>query len=117
MGFAEKFNAGMSSIAKSVKNGAENCKTEVKIAEQNRKIKNLTAEIGNLVVVKMDNGEEMCPEIKERYEAILEARAVIAQLESDREETSDTVVCPKCGEKTSSDMKYCGKCGADVSGE
>ena len=112
MSFTGKLNAGMSNFTKSMKNGADNCRLDGKISEQQKKIKLLTKEIANLAILKLDAGEEMCPEIMERYIAIKESRETIATLEKERKITK--VVCPSCGAKTSADMKYCGRCGAEM---
>lgn len=37
------------------------CRIDGKIAEQQKKIKVLTKEIGNLTVVRLEAGDEMCP--------------------------------------------------------
>ena len=97
MNFTGKLNAGMSNFAQSMRNGADNCKLDGKIAEQQKKIKILTKEIGNLVLVRLEAGDEMCPEIMERYEAIKEAGKEIEMLEKNRKITK--VVCPSCGLK------------------
>ena len=110
MNVTGKLNAGMSSIVKGMKNGANNCKLDGKIAEQQKKIKVLTKEIGNLALVRLEAGDEMCPEIMERYQSILEAKAEIECLEKGRKAVK--VVRPECGHKTSVKMNYCGKCGA-----
>lgn len=110
MDFTGTVNAGMAKMAKSMKNGVDNCKSNGKIAEQQKKIKVLTKEIGNLALVRLEAGEEMCPEIMERYAAIKEAKEMIATLEQEKKRT--TVVCGECGAKTSVDMKYCGVCGS-----
>ena len=110
MNFVGTLNAGIASLAQGMKNGAENCKVEGKIAEQQRRIKVLKKEIGNLTIVKLDGGEEMCPEIMERYAAIQEARALIEELKKGKEDT--VAICPICGAKNDVDMNYCGKCGA-----
>lgn len=115
MSFTGRFNAGMSGFAKAMKNGTDNCRLDGRIAEQQKKIKMLTKEIGNLALVRLEAGDEMCPEIMERYVAIKEAREAIAMLEKDRKVTK--AVCPSCGAKTSADMQYCGKCGANMSDE
>lgn len=112
MSFTGKLNAGMSSFARSMKNGADNYKLDGKIAEQEKRIKMLTKEIGNLVLVRLEAGDEMCPEIMERYEAIKAMKEEIETLEKDRRVTK--ITCPKCGVKTSANMKYCGKCGAEM---
>lgn len=107
-----KLNEGMTSFAQSMKNGADNCKLDGKIAEHQRKIKELIKEIGNLAVVRLEAGDEMSPEIMERYIAIKEAKEKILELEKERKVSS--AVCPNCGAKTSIGMKYCGKCGANM---
>lgn len=112
MSFTGKFNAGMSSFARGMKNGADNCKLDGKIAEQEKKIKVLTKEIGNLAILRLEAGDQMCPEIMERYLAIQEAKEVIAVLEKDKKATM--AVCPSCGAKTSLGMKYCGNCGTEM---
>jgi len=115
MSFTGKFQAGMSHVARGMKNGAENYKLNGKIAEQEKRIKQLTREIGNLTIVRLEAGDEMCPEIMERYQAIKEAKEVITELEQERKVTK--AVCPCCGAKTSIDMKYCGQCGASMLAE
>ena len=112
MNFTSKVNVGISSFAKSMRNGVDNCKLDGKIAEQQKRIKVLTKEIGNLAVVRLEAGDEMCPEIMERYSAIKEAREMISTLEKEKKRT--TVVCKNCGAKTSIEMKYCGVCGASM---
>ena len=103
-------SAGMEKTVKSMKNGVDNCKKGGKIAEQQKKIKALTKEIGNLALLRLEAGDEMSPEIMERYFAIKEAKEVIAALEKEKKKT--TIVCKECGAKTSVDMKYCGVCGS-----
>lgn len=115
MSFTGKLNAGMASFTASVKNGVDNYKLDGKITEQKNKIKNLTKEIGNLVIVRLEAGDEMSPEIMERYSAIQEAKDMIETLEKERKVTK--AVCPSCGTKTSIEMKYCGKCGASMTKE
>lgn len=112
MSFTGKFNAGMTSLKTSMKNGVDNYKLDGKIAEQKKAIKVLTKEIANLVMVRLEAGDEMYPEIMERYQAIVDAKAAIEELEKERKVTK--IVCPSCGAKTSIDMNYCGKCGTCV---
>lgn len=112
MNFTAKMNASMAKMAKTMKNGVDNCKLDGRIAEQQKKIKMLTREIGTLTLVRLDAGDEMSPEVMERFEAIKEARAEITDLAGQRKKAS--IACPECGAKTASDMRYCGKCGADM---
>lgn len=112
MSLTGKLNAGMSSVAKNMKNGVDNCKLDGKIVEQQNKIKELAGEIGNLVIVRLEAGDEMSPEIMERYAVIQEAREIIKTLEKEKKVTK--AVCPKCGAKTSVSMSYCGKCGSNI---
>jgi hypothetical protein len=114
MEFTDKLNEGMATIAGTFRSGVGNARTEGKILEQKKRIKNLTREIGKLAVVKLDEGEEMTPAIMERYAAIIEARSEIEVLEKGRELTSEPV-CPNCGEKITEGMRYCGNCNADLS--
>lgn len=102
-------NAGMAKAARCMKDSVDNCKIDAKIAEQQKKIKSLIKEIGNLTLVRLEAGEEMCPEIMERYSAIREAKDAIEMLQSGKRKS--TVICQECGAKTSVDMKYCGVCG------
>ena len=112
MNFTGKLNAGITSFVQNMKNGADNCKLDGQIAEQQRKIKELIKEIGNLAVVRLEAGDEMSPEIMERYTAVKEAKEKILELEKERKISS--VACPNCGAKTSVGMRYCGKCGANM---
>lgn len=109
MSFTGKANAGMAKFARSMRDGMDNCKVEGKISEQQKQIKKLTKEIGNLTLLRLEAGDEMSPEIMERYLAIKEAKEVIEELEKEKKIT--VIACPKCGAKTSADMKHCGKCG------
>ena len=102
-------NAGMSKMTRSMKNSVNNCRIDGKIAEKQKMIKTLTREIGNLAVVRLEVGDEMCPEIMERYEAIKLAKQEIEVLEGEKKKTK--TICQVCGAKTSIDMKYCGACG------
>lgn len=103
-------NAGMTKMVRSMRDGVDNCKSDGKIAEQQKKIKRLTGEIGNLVLIRLEAGDEMSPEIMERYEAIKADKEEITVLENGKKKT--TVICQECGSKTSADMKYCGTCGS-----
>ena len=105
-------NAGMAKAIRNMKNSVDNCKTDGKIAEQQKRIKALTREIGNLALVRLEAGDEMSPEIMERYEVIKAAKNEIAVLKSEKKKT--TIICQECGAKTSVDMKYCGACGTSL---
>ena len=105
-------NVGMRKMTVSMKNGVNNCKVDGKIAEQQKRIKMLTKEIGNLALVRLEAGDEMSAEIMERYEAIKMAKEEIATLNGEKKKTNAT--CQKCGTKTAIDMKYCGMCGAEL---
>ena len=108
-------NAGMSKMARRMKNSVDNCKIDGKIAEKQKMIKTLTREMGNLTLVRLEAGDEMCPEIMERYKAIKDAKEEIAALQSEKKKS--TVVCKECGAKTSIEMKYCGVCGTCLQNE
>lgn len=115
MSFTGTANAGMAKFVKSMKNGVDNCKVDGKIAEQQNIIQSLTREIGNLAVLHLEAGEEMSPDIMERYFAIREAKEIIAELEKEKKRT--TIICPVCGAKTSVGMQYCGVCGVELKEE
>ena len=55
-------NAGMTKMARSMRNSVDNCKADGKIAEQRKIIKALTREIGNLALLRLEAGDEMSPE-------------------------------------------------------
>jgi hypothetical protein len=104
----------MNNLAKNMKTSADNYKIDGKIAEQEKIIKKMSKEIGNLVIIRLDGGDEMSPDIMERYNAILEARKAIDELEGEKVSVENYVICPKCGAKTTPGMKYCGRCGSDM---
>jgi len=110
MSLMDSLNAGVNSAVKAYKNGAENYKIKAAVAEQERIIEKMTEEIGNLIVVDLDNGAELSPAVMERYEAIKAAREIISEIKVEKPEVVKKV-CPSCGRKTTSDMVYCGKCG------
>lgn len=115
MNFTGTINSGMSKLSRSMKNGVDNCKLNGKIADEQKKIKMLTREIGSLAIVRLEAGDEMCPEIMERYTAIKEAKEKIAEIEKGRKRS--TIVCQDCGAKTSINMNFCGSCGAELKKE
>ncbi len=113
MSLMDSLNAGVNSAVKAYKNGAENYKIKAAVAEQERIIEKMTEEIGNLIVVDLDNGAELSPAVMERYEAIKVAREIISEIKVEKPEVI-TKICPSCGKKTTSDMVYCGKCGTKL---
>ncbi len=112
MNFTGKLNVGVAKVRKQMKNGIDNCKLDGQIVEQQKKIKLLTKEIGTLALLQLEAGDEMCPEIMERYAVIQKAKEMIVALEEEKKRT--TIICPNCGVKTSIDMKYCGACGKSL---
>lgn len=112
MNFTGTASAGMAKIAKSMRDGVDNCKVDGKVAEQQKRIEVLTKEIGNLTVIRLEAGEQMSPEIMERYVALKEAKETITALEKEKKRTM--IVCPACGCKTTAGMKYCGVCGTEL---
>lgn len=113
MSIAGTINAGVSKAAKCVKDGMDNCKIDGQIAEWQKRIKTLTKEIGNLAIIRLEAGDQMSPEIMERYEAIKEARAMIEELDSSKVKDEGTY-CPACGMKAPEGMKFCGACGTSL---
>lgn len=112
MSIIDDLNAGVNSAVKACKNGSESIKNRVKISEQEKIIERMTNEIGNLVLIELDNGKELSPAIMERYGAIKAAREIIA--ETKVEKNDGAKICPSCGKKTVSDMEYCGYCGTKL---
>ena len=107
--FMGKCYAGMNSMAAGMKRANLNWKQDGKAAEAEKTIHTMTREIGNLTVVMLDGDRSVGPEIRERYEAILDARRLMA--EADAGKTRAKAVCPHCGRKSSAGMHYCGWCG------
>ena len=104
-----KCYAGMSSMARGMKQANANWKQDSKAAEAEKTIHAMTREIGNLTVVMLDGDRSVGPDIKERYAAILEARKVMDEAEAGK--THAKTVCPHCGKKSSAGMHYGGWCG------
>ena len=107
-----KCGAGMVSAWNGMKRIAGNTKQDGKIADAETKIAKLTAEIGNLTVIKLDTGMQASDEIAERYNAILEARKEIEAAEAGK--NTAKAVCPHCGKHTTVGMKFCGHCGQEL---
>ena len=101
--------AGMASAGNSMKRTAANTKLDGKIVDAEKTISAMTREIGNLTVIMLDGDRTVGPDIKERYEAIVAARKLIAETEGQKEYRK--VLCPHCGKKTTAGMHYCGWCG------
>lgn len=104
-------------LTKKVKDTTSNLSVDTKIHEQEKKIKELSAEIGTLMVKVMDAGETTWgDDVKERYDAILKVREEIKELEAQKvaEDDDDKVVCAACGKVVANGMSFCGNCGAKV---
>ena len=112
MNLTGRFYTDMAGIADFLKTNADDCQLDMKIAEQQRIIRKLTEEIGNLAVLKLEEGEEMSPEIMERYEVIKAAKQKIDEMRADKKAASQE--CPKCGAKVAAGMKFCGECGSPL---
>ena len=104
------FYADMAGIADLIKGSADDYILDGNIVEQQKIIRKLTEEIGNLTLLKLEEGEEMSPEVMERYEVIKEAKQKIEEMKADKKTVF--VECPECGAKASVNMKYCGSCGS-----
>ncbi len=112
MGFKENVGNVMSKVVRFMKNQVENIKIYFHISEQKRKINELTKEIGDLAIKRLESGYELSPEIMVCYSSIIDSKNMINMLKKDIKVSK--VACPKCGEKNHVDMNYCGKCGANV---
>jgi len=113
MNLMDSINAGVNSAMKAAKNGTENYKAKAAIAEQERIIEKMTSEIGNLVIIDLDNGTNLSPAVMERYAAIKAARDIISEIKIEKPEVVKKV-CPSCGKKSTSEMDYCGHCGTKL---
>lgn len=107
-----KCGAGMASAWNGMKRTAGNTKQDGKIADAESRIAQLTSEIGNLTVIKLDAGMQPSEEVAERYNAILEARKEIEAAKA--EKNIAKAVCPHCGKRTTAGMKFCGHCGQEL---
>lgn len=105
-----KAYAGTARAVSGMKTANANLKQDGKVADAEKIIHTMTREIGNLTVIMLDGDRSVGPDIKERYEAILEARKTIAAAEAGKVHAK--TVCPHCGKKTTAGMHYCGWCGA-----
>ena len=110
-----KCGAEMASATNSMKRSVANTKQDGKIVDAEKTISTMTREIGNLTVIMLDGDRTVGPDIKERYEAIVQAREVIREAEG-RKDYRKTV-CPVCGKKTTAGMHYCGWCGSLIQEE
>lgn len=113
MNLMDSLNVGVNSAMKACKNGTDNYKSKVAIAEQERIIEKMTEEIGNLVLIDLDNGASLSPAVMERYAAIITARNIISEIKIEKPEIIKKV-CPGCGKKSTGEMEYCGYCGTKL---
>lgn len=108
--FFGRCGAEMASAMDGMKRSAANTRQDGIIVDAEKAIKRMTGEIGNLTVLMLDGNRSLGPDIRERYEAILQARRIIAEAESGK--THRKQVCPVCGKRTAAVMHYCGHCGS-----
>lgn len=112
MKFTGKVSSGMSSAGQSMKNSVESYKLAGVVATEEKKICALTAEIGRLALLQLDAGDQMGPQMMERYTAIDAARQRVKTATA--EMPTSKVICPKCSGKTILGMQFCGNCGAPL---
>lgn len=116
--------AATASAMNGMKRSMKNCRRDGDIVDQQKRIDDLTREIGAITVVKLDQrgsaldaqgapaAKAMEEAVMERYRGILDAREAIDASEQSKE--LRRAVCPVCGQKTLAGMRYCGCCGAEI---
>lgn len=107
--FVGKCGAGIASAWNSMKRTAGNTKQDGRIADAENEITRLKTEIGNLTVIKLDEGLQLGEDVQERYDAICAARKTIAAAKASKKHIR--ITCPHCGHRTSAKMRFCGVCG------
>ena len=134
MAFREKFNAlagQAASKANSLAAGAankanaaiENGRLNLKISGEEKKIDTYTLNIGQLMLDKLDAGEQFDDEVMALYASIQASRQVIAAARADIEanrqaeaaaeaEAGDGPFCPNCGKPVAPEDRFCAQCGA-----
>lgn len=138
MAFREKFNAlagQAASKANSLAAGAankanaaiENGRLNLKISGEEKKIDTYTLNIGQLMLDKLDAGEQFDDEVMALYASIQASRQVItaarAEIEANRQaedaeaEPADGPFCPNCGKPVSGEDRFCAQCGAKLQAE
>ena len=138
MAFREKFNAlagQAASKANSLAAGAankanaaiENGRLNLKISGEEKKIDTYTLSIGQLMLDKLDAGEQFDDEVMALYASIQASRQVIsaarADIEANRQaedaegEPADGPFCPNCGKPVAGEDRFCAQCGAKLQAE
>lgn len=113
----------LSKLAKSVGDGAKTAvkKSEdmVEIAKLNRniateedRIKLAYIEIGKLVFLKFEKGEEMDSELSSICNKIIEVQNNIIAIRQKIGEIKNEKICSSCGSEIGANEEFCTKCGA-----
>ena len=130
MAWKEKLSNLATTVGGRANNAIENGKLGLKINGEERKIADYTLHIGELIVERLDAGDESYgDEIAALYASILASRDVIAAARADIEvnkqasevlkqayaaEATADAVCPSCGGSVGPDANFCPQCGAKI---
>lgn len=114
MGFFDSFSETLASTGRSIgsktKEVAESTKLSIQIAQEEGKLKNAYAALGEAF---FKNNEKAMPAEYAVFAAdIQEALDKLAVLKNDKRTVTNQKQCVKCGAWMHNDDVYCGKCGA-----
>lgn len=128
MALRDKLNNLAATATNKANSAIENGKLTLRISNEERKISELTHNMGELLLDELDAGETFNDEIMALYSSIASAREVIAcakaEMDANRqtEEVIDVDVvvssaCETCGSELLGDAKFCATCGTKVAQE
>ena len=103
-----------SNVVEKTGNVVSKTKINYAISSNNGKIKDLLAQIGQVVYDEYKNGSEFPDTIAEKLTLIDNIYDEIDELKAKIADVDNSVVCPNCKNFNKADSVYCAKCGSKI---
>lgn len=117
MVFWDKINNIAATASEKASGAIEVGKLNLKLATEEKKIEELTFQIGSTLLLSLDAGQEFEETIMALYEELKTSRAAVASLRAEIANLTGSVICSSCQEKNPVDSKFCRECGRSLQEE
>lgn len=117
MAFLDKLNNFASAASEKASGAIEIGKLNLKLNAEEKKMEEATLNIGNRLLLTMDEGQTYDEAIMALYAEVQASRAAVASIRSEIATLSGVVLCSSCDAKNPPDSKFCRECGSKLEAE